>query len=133
MGLIVLDAGVVIAILDGADAHHQAARTAVRDALDRGDRLCIPASAYGEVLVRPMATGAEAAEHVDLLLDELPAPVELATRPIARLASGLRARHGTRLRLPDALVVATAMALNADLIITTDRNWPLVPVNVVKL
>jgi PIN domain nuclease of toxin-antitoxin system len=45
----------------------------------------------------------------------------------------VRATHGTRLRLPDALVVATAMALNADLIITTDRNWPQVPVNVVTL
>jgi predicted nucleic acid-binding protein len=133
VGLIVVDAGVIIAILDASDTHHDGARAAVRDALDRADRLCVPASAYAEVLLRPMATSLEAAELVDRFLDELPSHIEPATRAIARLASGLRAEHGARLRLPDALVVATAVALDADLVLTTDRHWPGLPVKVVAL
>jgi predicted nucleic acid-binding protein len=35
----------------------------------------------------------------------------------------LRARHA-RLRLPDALVIATAVERSADELITTDRRWP---------
>jgi predicted nucleic acid-binding protein len=42
----------------------------------------------------------------------------------ARLAAELRARHGGRLELPDALVVATAHALDVDVLVTSDRGWP---------
>lgn len=43
---------------------------------------------------------------------------EIATR-----AAFLRARHRT-LKLPDALVIATADATGGDRLITTDRKWP---------
>ena len=45
MGLTVLDAGVVIAVLDARDAHHAAAAKALTDARDQGDELIIPVSA----------------------------------------------------------------------------------------
>lgn len=124
MGLIVVDAGVLIAILDASDAHHLAARDAVRAALDRGDSLVLPASAYAEVLVAPLRRDGESGAVVDSLIDALPATVQPITRPIARAAAELRAEHGTRLRLPDALVVATALDLGAERLITTDRRWP---------
>ena len=38
-------------------------------------------------------------------------------------AAQLRARHPA-LKLPDALVVATAVTLDADHLVTTDRKWP---------
>jgi predicted nucleic acid-binding protein len=46
--------------------------------------------------------------------------------------AALRAAHGTSLRLPDALVVATAIVRSADRILTTDAGWPAatVPVEV---
>ena len=50
MGLTILDAGVVIAVLDSADAHHAAAVQSLSDAAERGDRFVVPASAYAEVL-----------------------------------------------------------------------------------
>ena len=124
MGLTVLDAGVVIAVLDSNDAHHGVARAALRDALDRGDRLTLPASAYAEVMVGPSRTGRDAAATVDAFVDALPAVVEPATRAIARSAAALRARHGRSLRLPDALVLATADVLGADVVLTTDAGWP---------
>lgn len=130
MGLTVLDAGVVIALLDAADAHHAAAVASVRIALDRGDVLVLPASAYAECLVSPHRRGLGAVAVVDRFLDALPARVEPADRSIAASAAALRATHGTALRLPDALVIATALVLGADRILTTDAGWPAVAVPV---
>jgi len=130
VGLIVLDAGVVIAILDARDLHHEAAREAISDALAAGDRFVLPASAYAEVMVAPSGRGAEAVVTADAFVDALPAAVEPATREVAVVAAGLRSRHGTRLRLPDALVVATATVKGAERIMTTDSRWPSLPVHV---
>ena len=128
MGLTVVDAGVVIAVLDAGDAHHRAALEAVVACRDRGDDLALPASAYAECLVAPSRRGADAVATVDRFLDALPARVEPATRAIAAAAAALRASHGPALRLPDALVVATALTLGADRILTTDARWPALPV-----
>lgn len=95
-----------------------------------GDRLVVPTSAYAELLVAPLRSGPSGGDAVDAFLDALPADVEPVTHGIARHAAGLRARHGTRLRLPDALVIATAIALKADRLLTTDARWPDVPVQV---
>ncbi len=67
---------------------------------------------------------ADATTTVDAFIDALPAVVEPATRDIARVAAALRARHGRSLRLPDALVLATAEVLGADSVLTTDAGWP---------
>ena len=48
--------------------------------------------------------------------------MELDTE-IAIRAAVLRARHRP-LRLPDAVVIATATISEADRLITTDRMWP---------
>lgn len=124
MDLTVLDAGVLIAALDAADAHHQPARQALAVLRDRGDRLLVPASAYAEVLVAPLRQSRAKGDAVDEFVDALPASVEPATRQITRKAAELRARHGTRVRLPDALVVATAIVLGAARVVTTDARWP---------
>jgi predicted nucleic acid-binding protein len=130
VGLTVLDAGVVIALLDAADAHHAAAVAALRIARDRGDVLVLPASAYAECLVSPQRRGPDAVAVVDRFLDALPVRVEPADRTIAAAAAALRATHGTALRLPDGLVIATAIVLGADRILTTDAGWPAVPIPV---
>lgn len=130
MELTVLDAGVLIAVLDADDAHHDAAQARLRTSRDRGDRLILPASAYAELLVAPLRQGRARGEEVDAFLEALPADVEPATRAIARRAAELRARHGTRIRLPDALVVATAIELGAQRILTTDARWPAMDVPV---
>jgi predicted nucleic acid-binding protein len=130
VALTVLDAGVVIAILDASDVHHLAAVAGVTIAIERGEELVLPASAYAEVLVAPHRRGRQAVATVDAFVDAVPARVEPATRPIAAMAAELRARHGTKLRLPDALVVATALALGAARVITTDARWPRLPVPV---
>lgn len=130
MALTILDAGVIIAILDANDAHHVAAREALTRARGRADELTVPASAYAEVLVGPFRQGASAVAKVDEFLVALPARVEPATREVAATAARLRAQHGPKLRLPDALVVATAIELDAALLLTTDAGWPSLPIHV---
>ena len=122
MGLTVLDAGVVIAGLDADDAHSAAAGVALNAARVRGDSLVLPASAYAEVLVRPAARGAATVARVDAALDGLAISIADADREIVRRAATLRGRHPS-LRLPDALVIATAVELDADHLLTTDQRW----------
>jgi predicted nucleic acid-binding protein len=130
MALTVLDAGVVIALLDRDDAHHVVAENALREAFAAGDDLALPASAYAECLVAPLRRGLHAAAIVDELLDALPARVAPIGRSTARVAAELRARHGRSLRLPDALVVAAAVELGASRVLTTDGRWPSLEVAV---
>jgi predicted nucleic acid-binding protein len=123
VALTILDAGVIIGVLDASDAHHGAARAALSAAVERGDALAVPASAYAESLVGPARVGREAMRAVDRFLIDLPADVEPVTRQLAARAAELRAAH-RRLLLPDALVLATALHLRAQRVLTTDRGWP---------
>jgi len=123
MGLTHLDAGVIIAFLDGADAHHDAARAALSNSLDDAERLSIAASALAECLVGPARRSTKAVELVRTVIDRLPVSVVHLDEEIATQAAMLRARHRT-LKLPDALVIATAEHSSADRLITTDRKWP---------
>jgi predicted nucleic acid-binding protein len=129
MGVTVVDAGVLIAVLDPDDVHHRASIGAVRIALEQGD-LIVPASAYAEILVHPFRAGRGEADRVDAFLDELPAVIVVCDRAIARSAATLRATFGARMKLPDALVVATAMASRAHRVLTTDLSWPEMGVTV---
>ena len=124
MAIAVVDAGVLIAFLDGSNRHHAVARNALEGARKSDDRMLVPASAYSEALVSPNRRGPDSVAIVDGLIDGLPAVVEPITRPIAADAAALRAAHGRTLRLPDALVLATARVVHADRIITTDAALP---------
>ena len=57
------------------------------------------------------------------MVARVPIHVEALDADIARVAAALRARHRS-LELPDALVIATAIHLDADHLIATDRTWP---------
>ncbi|HVX21608.1 MAG TPA: PIN domain-containing protein [Acidimicrobiales bacterium] len=122
MGLTVLDAGVVIGLLDATDAHHDDCRAALCSAEGSGERRALPASALAEVLIGPLRRGVGGT--VDRFLDALAVSVVPADEPVAREAAALRAAGN--IRLPDALVVATAVAVRADRLLTTDAGWPAV-------
>ena len=123
MGLTHLDAGVIIGFLDANDAHHQPARDVLAAALRDGDRLAMAASAYAECLVGPARRGDTAIATVRALIERLPIDIITLDSDIAEQAARLRATHHS-LRLPDALVIATAINHHADQLITTDRKWP---------
>jgi predicted nucleic acid-binding protein len=119
VAIVVLDANVVIALLDAGDAHHAAAVSAVGQA--QRDVLVLPVSAYGEILVDPWRRGLDAVAIVRGFVKDLGIRIEPLTEDIAERAARLRARHES-LRLPDALVLATADALDAAAL-TCDRAW----------
>jgi predicted nucleic acid-binding protein len=123
MGLIHLDAGVVIGLLDTTDAHHESATDALAGAIRSGDRMAMAASAFAECLVGPSRHGRSAVDTVNELFARLPIEVVDLSADIARFAASIRAKH-TSVRLPDALVIATAAHAEADRLITTDRRWP---------
>ena len=122
MALIVLDASVVIAHLDTGDSLHAAATAALNRYAD--DDLRLPASAYAECLVDPARKGMlpAARDHIAALGLEV-VPID---RVIAERAAALRAGRRT-LRLPDALVMARADALEAETVLTGDRRWRRLP------
>jgi predicted nucleic acid-binding protein len=124
MGLTLVDAGVLIGFLDGDDVHHDAADRQFALALERGDRISIPASALAESLVAPFRAGQAAVDTVLDTVARLPLHVEDLDTETSVIAAGLRESHGRGLPLPDALVVATAIHLKAAVLVTTDRRWP---------
>lgn len=74
-----------------------------------------------EIIVLPLKQEhLDAADDYELLLSEFPNLTLIPiTRSILRHAASLRASYG--LRTPDALIVATALAGNATLLVTNDK------------
>jgi predicted nucleic acid-binding protein len=111
VGAVALDACVAIAFLDPADRHHERAKAVLREH-DRSS-LVMAASAHSETLARPLAAGL--GDVVEDFVDGLRIEIVAADRELGRSAAQLRAAHSA-LRLPDALMLATARARGADLL-----------------
>ncbi|MGI8610437.1 MAG: type II toxin-antitoxin system VapC family toxin [Candidatus Dormibacteria bacterium] len=118
MALIVLDASVIIALLDPGDALHRASRREFERVA--AEDVAIPASALAETLVGPARVGK--LEEAWTRIQSLDLRVAPAEESVALEAARLRGRH-RELRLPDALVIATGEVLGAASILTGDRRW----------
>lgn len=107
--LIVLDASVLIAYLDGEDGHHEAAEMLLAEAID--DDLGASSLTLAEVLGVPARTlrlDAARAALRELGIEELPLPPDSAVR-LAKL------RAGTRLKMPDCCVLLAAEEADASI------------------
>lgn len=120
MALVVLDASVVIAFLDPDDALHEAAVGALTE--HQHDELVIPASTYAEILVAPFRAGGEAVAEVAAFLSDFGVRVQPIATEVAYAAARLRGESRS-VRLPDALVLAAAGVLGADVVLTGDESW----------
>jgi predicted nucleic acid-binding protein len=117
---VVLDSDAVVGFLDRDDALHEAADAAIRD-LVREQRLVVSVITYAEVL-----TGAKLGhhdeEHVRGFFSQLISAVLPVDTAVADVAAGLRSRSKA-LRMPDALIVATAETdPDTRLVVTGDRQ-----------
>lgn len=119
MALIVIDASVLIAVLDPGDAHHLGARASLANHAD--DDLRLPAHTLAEALVHPAQAGKD--DEARRLIESLELTVDPIDEEVAIAAAKLRARHGKALRLPDALVIAYADVRRAQSILTADAHW----------
>jgi predicted nucleic acid-binding protein len=100
--VIVLDASVLIAFLDGDDKHHAAAEQLLMQAID--DDLAVNPLTLAEVLVVPVRDGRldpVLAALSALEVQELPFPADAALR-LAQL------RAATGLKMPDCCVILAA-------------------------
>ena len=118
MGALILDASVLIGLLDSVDAHHA---RAVQDT-ERADisqrRLVTPATAYSEALVAFAGAGRTA--EARRAIAGMGITVAPLTEAMAERAAELRSQH-RRLRLPDAMVLACAAELDGELLTYDDR------------
>lgn len=125
--MIVLDASVLIAYLDGSDAHHESAEALLIGAID--DDLGANPLTLAEVLVVPARTG-----HLDTVLSML-RDLEIESLPFPADAAvwlaELRAR--TNLKMPDCCVLLAAEIAGASIAsfdtrltqAAEDRNLPV--------
>ena len=112
--MIVLDASVLIAYLDGDDSHHTAAESVLVAAVD--DNLAASSITLAEVLVAPVREGRldqTLAALSDLEIQELPLPADSAVQ-LARLRAGLG------LKMPDCCVLLATEDAAAATIATFD-------------
>jgi predicted nucleic acid-binding protein len=115
---VVLDADLLIALLDPADAQHSRAVPLLQKHLAAGDELLVCASAYAEILVRPLQEGTDGA--IDEFVAAAGVQVVPVDRSLARAAAQLRAEH-TSLRLPNAMCLACALQTDAALLAFDQR------------
>lgn len=117
MALIILDASVLIAVMDPADALHDGATSAIAEF--SSDDLCVSAVTYAECLVGPARAG-----RLDDAVTRLRAlvGVEAPTPHIAERAAQFRALSRSR-SLADAFALATADVMGADVVLTADAAW----------
>jgi len=110
---LILDASVLIGLLDRADAHHARAVDDVERADRAGRAVTVPASAYAEALVAfARVNRAQEAREAVAAMGIAVAPL---TASMAERAAAARARH-SQLRLPDAMVLACAEELSGKLL-----------------
>jgi predicted nucleic acid-binding protein len=119
-GPVVLDASVIVGVLDATDPHHVRSVDAVRAAGAR--ELVVPAVAYAEVMVGAFRRGKSAIEPIEGFFHQVVARIEPVCAPIAREAARIRAKHPA-LSLTDALTISTGEALAAERILTADLRW----------
>lgn len=114
-GIVVLDAGALIALSSASDAHHEWAMGMFRHTLNH--ELSMSALTYAEVMVHPTKAGK--AEDFQQRL----AGLHIQVRPFDSTdVSGLATlRVNSGLRMPDAVVLHESLTLGATLA-TTDKN-----------
>jgi predicted nucleic acid-binding protein len=116
-----LDSAVVAGFLDRDDAFHSGADSRIRELAGR-ETLVVSVITYAELL-----TGAGLGHHeqsaVRGFFGELIDEVYSVDRAVAERAAELRSQTPS-LKMPGALILATADLHHADLVITGDGRWP---------
>lgn len=119
---ILVDTSVVLAYLTGTEAHSPAATRLFDDFLATGrDVGALSMVTVGEILVRPFRAGPRAVATVDGFLRHF-SSVDLVEIDHAVVREAARIRAMTDLRMPDALILASAASADCDLMCTADRS-----------
>lgn len=121
---LVLDTSVALAYLTGTEATSERATELFDDCIATGrNTASLSMVSVQEILVRPFRTGPASVATAEGFLRHF-AEIGLieVTYDIAREAARIRATSD--IRAPDALIMATAVVSEADVLVTDDRSWP---------
>jgi len=119
---LLIDTSVLIAYLEGEQEITEAATLVIDDWVQRGrNRAFVSAISAMELLVGPLQATQATDEYFDFLLrfpnvDCIPVDITIAEQ-----AALVRARY--KIKPPDALIIGTAVATGAELIVTNDVSW----------
>jgi len=113
--MIVLDANVLIALFDPADASHTKAEAVLLAHAD--EHLAMPALTFAEFLIRPTATGVAA--RAELFVANMGIIVSPLLADDSRHLAGIRTASG--LKMPDAVVLWLALGASAKLLTFDDH------------
>ena len=119
--VVLLDSVAIAGFLDRDDSFHVAADARIRELAGR-DRLIASVISYAELL-----TGAGLGRHdvasVRGFFADLIDEICDVDRDVAERAAALRTAKPS-LKMPDALILATADLHDSDLVVTADHRWP---------
>src|SRR6266702_8439088 len=99
MATIVLDAGLLVGLLDPGTASHDRATSALLEVREARDQMLLPSTVLAELLAGAHRLGPAAVETVEALVERLIDRVCDIDRDVATTAAGYRASH-VFLRLP---------------------------------
>ncbi len=122
-----LDASVLIALIDGSDAHHESSKRALAELEGKDHSFAVSAVAFMEAIIGPKRAGAHqeriARNAIDLVCPDGPIPI---TAEIAERAAGLRVKNPW-LKSVDAMIVACAKATGGSRLVTNDKRLARLP------
>jgi len=122
MGPVVLDTSVVIAAIEARDAHHAECANALTDLRKRAVPMRLAAITVAELFAMRGEGRAARLEKVRAFIGPLgEGAVVPMDRAMAERAGELRASR-RRIGLADAVIKATAEQIDADSVLTTDRD-----------
>jgi predicted nucleic acid-binding protein len=121
--MLVLDTSVVLAYLAGGERTSGLATDLLDGFVATGrNAAAISAITVGEILLRPFRAGATAVSTAEGFLRFF-AEIRIVDTDYGVARDAARIRAATGLRMPDAVVIASALAAKADVLITNDRSW----------
>lgn len=127
-----LDTNVIAGLLNPDDALHGHARDAVRRWEDKAASFAISVITWGELRVGAVRRGAEAERMLGAFRAAVIDRIIEVDEATAESAALLRAADLT-IRIPDALIIATAREAGADALLTADRKFPDIAPELVEL
>ncbi|MFI6458080.1 type II toxin-antitoxin system VapC family toxin [Streptosporangium amethystogenes] len=132
MPTVMLDTNVIAGLLDPGDALHGHARDAVRRWEDKAASFAISVITWSELRVGAVRKGAVAEKMLEAFRAAVIDRIVEVDETTAESAALLRAADLT-IRVPDALIIATARVVGSDALLTADRKFPAIAPELVEL
>ncbi|MGC5015507.1 type II toxin-antitoxin system VapC family toxin [Streptosporangium sp. DT93] len=127
-----LDTNVIVGLLDPDDVLHGRACEAVRRWDDKAASFAISVITWGELRVGVVRKGVAAERTLETFRVAVIDRIVGVDEATAESAALLRATDLT-IRVPDALIIATAREMRADALLTADRKFPGIAPELVEL